>query len=82
MVHDENKCIGCQACNIACCSENNVPENVTRLQVRVEAPFCEAPNLHFKYHRVSCQQCENAPCVSVCPTVAAYIGDDDFSVYS
>ncbi|MGL4837793.1 MAG: 4Fe-4S dicluster domain-containing protein, partial [Shewanella sp.] len=65
MVHDENKCIGCQACNVACRSENGVPEGVTRLQVRVEGPFGEMPNLHFKYHRVSCQQCEDAPCVKV-----------------
>lgn len=36
LVHDENKCIGCQACNVACRSENNVPESVTRIQVRVE----------------------------------------------
>ncbi|GGI80249.1 4Fe-4S dicluster domain-containing protein [Shewanella gelidii] len=76
MIHDENRCIGCQACNVACRSENSVPEGVTRLQVRVEGPFGEAPDLHFKYHRVSCQQCENAPCVTVCPTGAAYFDDN------
>ncbi len=76
MIHDENRCIGCQACNVACRSENCTPEGVSRLQVRVEGPFGEAPHLHFKYNRVSCQQCENAPCVNVCPTGAAYIGED------
>ena len=43
MVHDENKCIGCQACNVACRSENGVPEGVTRLQVRVEGPLVRCP---------------------------------------
>lgn len=75
LVHDENKCIGCQACNVACRSENNVPEGVTRIQVRVEGPFGHFPHLHFKYNRVSCEQCENAPCVMVCPTGAAYVDD-------
>ncbi|QIZ77608.1 4Fe-4S dicluster domain-containing protein [Ferrimonas lipolytica] len=76
MVHDENKCIGCQACNVACRSENSTPDAVTRIQVRIEGPHGHYPDLHFKYHRVSCQQCENAPCVEVCPTGAAYVGDD------
>ncbi|MFQ6370642.1 4Fe-4S dicluster domain-containing protein [Shewanella sp. YIC-542] len=76
MVYDENKCIGCQACNIACRSENKVPEGVSRLQVRVEGPYGEMPLLHFKYNRVSCQQCEDAPCVKVCPTGAAYVTED------
>ncbi|MBY5922666.1 4Fe-4S dicluster domain-containing protein [Ferrimonas balearica] len=76
MVHDENKCIGCQACNVACRSENQTPEGVTRLQVRIEGPHGNFPNLHFKYNRVSCEQCEDAPCVKVCPTGAAYVGED------
>ncbi|GLP97056.1 4Fe-4S dicluster domain-containing protein [Paraferrimonas sedimenticola] len=76
MIHDENRCIGCQACNVACRSENQVPDAVTRIQVRIEGPYGQVPNLHFDYRRVSCQQCEDAPCVKVCPTGAAYVGDD------
>ncbi|GAA4891704.1 4Fe-4S dicluster domain-containing protein [Ferrimonas pelagia] len=76
MVHDENRCIGCQACNVACRSENQVPTGVTRIQVRIDGPHGTSPNLRFNYQRVSCQQCENAPCVSVCPTQAAHIDDN------
>lgn len=36
MVHDENKCIGCQACSVACRSINQVPDGVSRLQVRID----------------------------------------------
>ena len=33
MIHDENLCIGCQACSVACRNENGVPSGVYRLQV-------------------------------------------------
>ena len=35
MVMDLNKCIGCQACSVACRSENEVPLKVFRLQVQM-----------------------------------------------
>lgn len=76
MIHDERRCIGCQACSVACRSENKVPESVNRLQVRILGPHGEIPNLYFQYPRVSCQQCANPPCVSVCPTGASYVGED------
>lgn len=76
MIHDERRCIGCQACSVACRSENEVPEKVSRLQVHIEGPHGEMPNLYFRYHRVSCQQCEYTPCVRVCPTGASYVGED------
>ena len=73
MIHDGNLCIGCQACSIACRSENKIPDSVYRLQVWIKGPN-ELPNgtLGFDYHRQSCVQCENTPCVSVCPTKASY----------
>ena len=36
MVHDENLCIGCQACSVACRNENNVTDGVYRVQVHAE----------------------------------------------
>lgn len=76
MVHDERRCIGCQACSVSCRSENFVPETVTRLQVRIEGPGGEGNELYFQYPRISCQQCANAPCVTVCPTGASYVTND------
>ncbi|TLP40495.1 4Fe-4S dicluster domain-containing protein [Arcobacter arenosus] len=71
MIHDENLCIGCQACSVACRSENNVHEDVFRLQVRIntEGTF---PNLKMDMKRQSCAMCEDAPCVDVCPTGASF----------
>ena len=33
MIHDENLCIGWQACSVACRNENEVSDGVYRLQV-------------------------------------------------
>lgn len=72
MVHDETACIGCTACTDACREVNQVPEGVTRLKIQRSAPIGEFPNASYTFERISCQHCDNAPCVHVCPTQAAY----------
>lgn len=71
MIHDENLCIGCQACSVACRSENNVPDGVFRLQVKIEVKG-KFPDLKMDFKRQSCVMCDNAPCVDVCPTGASF----------
>ncbi|BDM65963.1 cytochrome c nitrite reductase Fe-S protein [Shewanella sp. NFH-SH190041] len=73
LLHDETLCIGCDACTLACREANQVPADVTRLTMVRSGPFGEYPNRRYHFSRQSCQQCENAPCVTVCPTGAAYI---------
>ncbi|SDF68254.1 4Fe-4S dicluster domain-containing protein [Sporolituus thermophilus] len=76
LVYDSNKCIGCQSCSVACRAENKVPDGVSRLQVWIEGPKGRFPNLVMDFHRQSCVMCDNAPCVSVCPTGASYTNKD------
>lgn len=71
MIFDENLCVGCQACSVACRSENNVPDNVFRLQVRVGTRGV-FPNLAMDFKWQSCVMCDDPPCVTVCPTGASY----------
>lgn len=71
LIYDENLCIGCQACNVACRVENGVPEHFFRLQVRVETQG-SFPDLRMCFSRVACVMCEHAPCVDVCPTHASF----------
>lgn len=72
MVHDESLCIGCTACTDACRTVNKVPEGVSRLEIVRSKAIGDYPDAKYGFTRVSCQQCENPPCVYVCPTNAAF----------
>lgn len=72
MVYDENRCIGCTACMEACREVNQVPQGVSRLDILRSEPIGEFPHVKYRFFRHSCQHCDNAPCVDVCPTGASF----------
>ena len=70
-VLDQSRCIGCHACTTACKSENAVPLGVTRTYVK-SVDVGTFPQARRAFQVTRCNQCQDAPCVSACPTSAMY----------
>jgi Fe-S-cluster-containing dehydrogenase component/formate-dependent nitrite reductase membrane component NrfD len=68
---DLRKCIGCHACTIACKAEHQIPIGVNRCWVKTveKGTFPDTRRFFFP---VLCNQCEEAPCVRICPTNALF----------
>jgi Fe-S-cluster-containing dehydrogenase component/formate-dependent nitrite reductase membrane component NrfD len=68
---DLPKCIGCHACTIACKAEHQIPVGVNRCWVKTveRGTFPDSRRFFFP---VLCNQCEDAPCVRICPTNALF----------
>ena len=68
---DLRKCIGCHACTIACKAEHQIPIGVNRCWVKTveQGSFPRTQRFFFP---VLCNQCDDAPCMRICPTNALY----------
>lgn len=68
MVIDQEKCVGCGDCTLACRAHNDVAPDISWNRV-IEG---EAIDGQPTFMPVPCMQCEHAPCASICPVKATY----------
>lgn len=84
---DLSLCVGCRRCVYACVKENNISRDVQIHYIRVVKMAENELNLEkgdhyyspgtvpedgFYYMPIQCQQCDNPPCVKVCPVKAMW----------
>lgn len=72
MVVDLRKCIGCQACTVACIMENHVPEDAFRTHVSVYELVTDGQDPAMVMLPRLCNHCADAPCIPVCPVGATF----------
>lgn len=70
MVIDLRNCFGCKSCAVACSEANGMPPDTWR-KVHVGG-IDEAPSRQRLCLPISCNHCDDPPCLDVCPTGATY----------
>ena len=68
---DTRRCFGCHACEVSCKAENDVPlGNFIRQTFYKDVG--EYPKVARVFLPMSCQHCEDAPCIKACPCGALH----------
>lgn len=75
MVVDLKRCVGCNACVVACKSEHNTPNGILLTSV-LEREMGRFPHVNRIFVPVLCNHCETPRCAEVCPTKATHRRDD------
>ncbi|MDA3055671.1 MULTISPECIES: formate dehydrogenase FDH3 subunit beta [unclassified Campylobacter] len=70
---DNDRCIACYGCQVACSNAHEVPVGVNRRKVVIINEGVEEKEFAST---LACQHCTDAPCSQVCPVDCFYIRDD------
>ena len=71
LIVDQERCIGCEACSVACRIENNSTDFWIKVETQgtsvKDTPVGRFPDLTLNFLPRLCNHCENPPCVDSCP---------------
>lgn len=68
-IFDKNKCVGCEACVVACINENGFQEPENWRNIHSSNPM-KLPGIPLFHLSMSCNHCEDAVCMENCPALA------------
>ncbi len=75
MVIDLKRCVGCNACTLACKQEHGTPDGIHYARV-VSREVGTYPDTKRTFLPVLCNHCDDPPCEKACPTGATFVRDD------
>ena len=75
MAIDLKKCVGCNACTVACRMENGTPPGILLGHVE-KYEVGRYPAARMGFLPLACMHCAEPPCLKVCPTGATYQRED------
>lgn len=75
MVIDLRRCVGCNACTLACRAKNGTPPGIRYNRVE-KHEVGRYPAARMEFRPIPCMHCREPACLEVCPTGATYRRDD------
>lgn len=78
-IFDKRKCVGCQACVVACMNENGFQENQQWRNIFTQNEY-KLPGIPLFHISLACNHCDEAPCMKNCPSLAYHRSDITQSV--
>ena len=74
LIIDQERCIGCEACTVACKNENRGAQGWIRVETlnvnKKDTPQGQFPDLTMHFLPRVCQHCDQPPCAEACPLEA------------
>jgi len=83
IVVQPEKCLGCKSCELGCATEHSESKDLYKAIHETPAPATRvgvAQGAGFAVP-LQCRQCEDAPCVAICPTNALHRPEDSSPIF-
>ena len=76
---NQQACIGCKTCQVACKDKNDLDVGILFRHV-TDYEVGAYPAVKAYHYAATCNHCENPACTAVCPNAAMYISEEDGTV--